>query len=109
MNTHLVIPITNIQKEIKRLEIDDECSSMSESVGIRWAIASLRDILESSAKVTIRGDEIVNDDIIYAIRPIENDGWDCPNSPTGYCDYEQEDGSFDEDSCKYCGNPDERK
>lgn len=40
---------------------------------------------------------------------VENKGWDCPNSPTGHCDYEQEDGSFDEDSCRYCGEPDERK
>lgn len=40
---------------------------------------------------------------------IENKGWDCPTSPTGHCDYEQEDGSFDEDSCRYCGHPDERK
>lgn len=36
-------------------------------------------------------------------------GWSCKLSPTGYCDYEQEDGVFDEDCCRYCGNPEERK
>lgn len=36
-------------------------------------------------------------------------GWACEDSPTGYCDYTQEDGSFDEDYCRYCGQPDERK
>ncbi len=36
-------------------------------------------------------------------------GWDCILSPTGKCNYEQEDGSYDEDSCRYCNNPEERK
>ena len=36
-------------------------------------------------------------------------GWVCKNSPSGHCDYSQEDGSFDEDCCRYCGEPDERK
>jgi hypothetical protein len=36
-------------------------------------------------------------------------GWECPDSPTGYCEYEQEDGSYDEDQCRYCGQPEERK
>lgn len=36
-------------------------------------------------------------------------GWNCELSPTGYCDYEQEDGSYDEDCCRYCGEPEERK
>lgn len=36
-------------------------------------------------------------------------GWACKDSPSGYCDYEQEDGTIDEDSCRYCGEPDERK
>ena len=35
--------------------------------------------------------------------------WYCPNSPTLECDYEQEDGSYDEDCCRYCGQPQERK
>ena len=35
--------------------------------------------------------------------------WYCPTSPTLECDYEQEDGSYDEDSCRYCGQPEERK
>ena len=35
--------------------------------------------------------------------------WDCPTSPTGKCDYEQEDGSYDEDCCIHCGEPEERK
>lgn len=39
----------------------------------------------------------------------EHKGWACPDSPTGHCDYTQEDGSYDEDSCRYCGQPDERK
>jgi hypothetical protein len=41
---------------------------------------------------------------------LNNDfGWECESSPTGFCDYEQEDGSYDEDYCRYCGNPEERK
>jgi hypothetical protein len=35
--------------------------------------------------------------------------WYCPTSPTRECDYEQEDGSYDEDHCRYCGKPEERK
>lgn len=35
--------------------------------------------------------------------------WYCPTSPTLTCDYEQEDGTYDEDCCRYCGCPEERK
>jgi hypothetical protein len=35
--------------------------------------------------------------------------WYCPTSPTKECVYEQEDGSYDIDSCRYCYQPDERK
>ena len=35
--------------------------------------------------------------------------WYCPTSPTLECDYEQDDGSYDEDCCRYCGEPEERK
>lgn len=35
--------------------------------------------------------------------------WYCPTSPTLECDYEQLDGSYDDDSCRYCGEPEERK
>ena len=33
------------------------------------------------------------------------DGWMCPDSPTGACEYE----GGDPDSCDYCGHPEERK
>lgn len=36
-------------------------------------------------------------------------GWWCPDSPNHKCDYNQEDGSYDEDNCRYCGDPEERK
>jgi len=36
-------------------------------------------------------------------------GWYCPESLNHMCDYEQEDGSYDEDCCRYCGEPEERK
>lgn len=39
----------------------------------------------------------------------ENYGWWCPDSPTNACDYGQEDGEYDEDCCRYCGKPEERK
>lgn len=39
----------------------------------------------------------------------EDFGHWCPDSPTHFCDYDQEDGSYDEDCCRYCGNPEERK
>ncbi len=38
-----------------------------------------------------------------------NMGWDCPSSPTDYCEYLQADGTYDEDCCIYCGEPEERK
>lgn len=46
-----------------------------------------------------------------SVNPIPkiNYGWDCPTSPDGECNYQQPDGSFDEDCCIYCGLPDERK
>lgn len=36
-------------------------------------------------------------------------GWWCPESPDHVCDYNQKDGSYDEDNCRYCGDPEERK
>jgi len=36
-------------------------------------------------------------------------GWWCPDSPDHLCDYTQEDGEYDEDCCRYCGHPEERK
>jgi len=36
-------------------------------------------------------------------------GWWCPVSADHVCDYSQEDGSYDEDQCRYCGQPEERK
>lgn len=36
-------------------------------------------------------------------------GWWCSESPSHRCDYRQEDGSLDEDSCRHCGEPYERK
>ena len=39
----------------------------------------------------------------------EDFGWYCPDSPNHICEYEQEDGTYDEDSCRYCGQPEERK
>jgi hypothetical protein len=35
--------------------------------------------------------------------------WYCPTSPTLECDYEHEDGHYNEDDCRYCGEPEERK
>lgn len=37
------------------------------------------------------------------------DDWWCPDSPDHRCDYNQEDGHENMDSCRYCGQPDERK
>ena len=39
----------------------------------------------------------------------ESFSWYCPTSPTLECDYEQEDESYDEDCCRYCGCPEARK
>ena len=36
-------------------------------------------------------------------------GWWCPSSPKNTCDYLQADNSVDEDHCRYCGQPEERK
>lgn len=35
--------------------------------------------------------------------------WYCPNSPTLECDYEQDDGGYNDEYCIYCGEPEERK
>lgn len=35
--------------------------------------------------------------------------WYCPTSPNLECDYEHDDGHYDEDDCKYCHEPYERK
>lgn len=50
-----------------------------------------------------------NDYVIIKTNRFLDNGWDCDLSPTGYCNYEQEDGSYDEDCCRYCGEPEERK
>ena len=36
-------------------------------------------------------------------------GWWCPDSKDHQCDYTQADGSYNSDSCRWCGQPDERK
>ena len=36
-------------------------------------------------------------------------GWWCPESPNHQCDYHQDDGSYDWDCCRHCGQPEERK
>lgn len=61
-----------------------------------------------------RDSEVVIKEYKYAITSLkkwvpEKRGWDCPHSPDNECDYEQEDGSFDEDNCRYCGQAEERK
>jgi len=37
------------------------------------------------------------------------EGWWCPESKDTFCIYDQPDGSYDEDNCIYCHNPQERK
>lgn len=40
----------------------------------------------------------------------EGFGWYCPdNLLTHECDYTQEDGTYNDDMCIHCGNPEERK
>lgn len=36
-------------------------------------------------------------------------GWWCKEAPTNICDYEQKDGSYNEDNCIHCHCPEERK
>lgn len=36
-------------------------------------------------------------------------GWWCPSSPNHLCDYNQEDGEYNPDQCRFCGQPEERK
>ena len=59
-------------------------------------------------------DRLNNDSklIIFQINTkpsIINNGWKCASSPTGFCNYLQDDGDIDEDCCRYCGMPEERK
>ena len=35
--------------------------------------------------------------------------WWCPESLNNFCDYSTDDGYIDEDSCRYCREPRERK
>lgn len=37
------------------------------------------------------------------------EGWWCPSSETHQCDYEQKDGTFNDDNCIHCHHPNERK
>ena len=37
------------------------------------------------------------------------EGWYCPDSKSHKCDYKQKDGTYNEDDCRYCGHPSERK
>ena len=39
----------------------------------------------------------------------EHFSWYCPTSPDLECDYVQDNGDYDEDCCRYCGHPEERK
>jgi hypothetical protein len=48
----------------------------------------------------------------YCLICNEDFGWYCPTSPTKHCDYTQPEDSYheyDEDDCRYCHLPDERK
>ena len=36
-------------------------------------------------------------------------GWWCPESASGLCDYKKDDGTYDDDDCRYCHMPSERK
>lgn len=45
--------------------------------------------------------------LIFNQRVIDEDRWECEKSPTGYCEYDKKD--ICHDTCKHCGEPEERK
>lgn len=75
-------------------------------------ITQARGILAEGQRISVEPKDIdpaAEYRIVKIMQIQEHKGWACPDSPTGHCDYTQEDGSYDEDSCRYCGQPDERK
>ena len=59
--------------------------------------------LPERAKWEWFGEWVIEDTVVCAICN-HHGNWFCPDSPTKACEY-----STDEDSCDYCGQPDERK
>lgn len=78
---HSQSTINHLMKSVQALKKDCECRVMEQTPG-------------GKAKCAVCG---------------EYYGWWCPDDPSNVCDYEHEDGSYDEDNCRYCGMPDERK
>lgn len=74
-------------------------------------VGKVKDLFESKRLIVFTEEEFESflKDYIEKKPFPEYKGWKCETSSTGYCDYEQEDGSYDEDNCRYCGEPDERK
>lgn len=73
-----------LDAEMKKLKADCDCMSSIKKV-------------HDSAKCDVCGKDY---------------GWWCPDSPNHVCDYEHKDkhGTYDdEDDCKYCHSPEERK
>lgn len=85
---------------------------------IRYGIAPEHaEVIEEllSLGVYRHGDEIPQQLVLEAIqrglaRPKQFDGWDCDESPTGKCEYVEDDDDLDAwENCTHCGQPEERK
>lgn len=99
MSTYILIPLTE---------------KLSEYLALEYIAAAKEDlILEEFFKgIKVEIPQEVKDGMTLIILPPRvDDRWDCesPESPDGKCDYNHPDGSYDEDDCRYCGQPDERK
>ena len=96
MSEYIIVNKTAIQKRIEELIKEANKGKNIPSVNSQMA--------ESLIKF--------KEQILSQSTPLNNKidhRWDCENSPTGKCDYQQEDGTYDEDCCRYCGEPEERK
>lgn len=92
----------DIQKEVNLLKKSIENANKT----IREAQRKIITIQSECSHESIKVDKFGSADCNICGKIFD---WYCPTSPTLECDYEQEDGNYNYEYCRYCGNPEERK
>jgi hypothetical protein len=118
------------QKRIKKMSfaiqdaIDDICKNENYEITYAEINAALIDVLKSNSSFELgelQKEELVTEKVEQTEPIIEAKSeaqtlppnhvmgyWKCRKSPVGHCVYDIEDDP-EQDSCIYCGDPDERK
>lgn len=101
-----VVELRNAEHNAEYLEKPNQkqFTQFSEELFLKYINKFSNEDKLKALKVLSLNLEIIIPDLI-----IMDNGWECKNSPSGYCDYNQADGSYDEESCRYCHEPEERK